>query len=131
MDEDYAWIPVVAGIVAAIWILSMIPLWVYVTLGCLLAAAFLIWLLGVCGVYRAIGSWWGRKSVDGRIRFRKDCWWVVIGTVVVLLCGFFPIEAGIPVALLVSLSFGAQWFVRRRMNQRLDTEFSDPEQATT
>ena len=114
MDEDYAWIPVVAGIVAAIWILSMIPIWVYVTLGCLLAAGFVIWLLGVCGVYRAIGSWWGRKSVDGRIRFRKGCWCVLFGVPVVLLCAFFPTEAGIPVAVLVAFAFAARWSRLRR-----------------
>ena len=118
MDEDYAWIPVVAGIVAAIWILSMIPLWVYVTLGCLLAAEFLVWLLGVCGVYRAIGSWWGRKSVDGRIRFRKGCWCVAVGTPVVLLCAFFPDEVGNPVAVLVAFAFAVRWSRLRRARRR-------------
>lgn len=126
MDDDYSWIIVVAGIIGVIWILSMIPIWVYVTLGCLLAAAFLVWLLGVCGVYRAIGSWWGRKSVDGRIRFRKGCWCVAVGTPVVLLCAFFPIEAGIPVALLVTLAFGARWLVRLRAKRA----FCSPEQVT-
>lgn len=113
-SDDIPWWAWVAGFCVVCWLLAQIPRWVYVTLGCLLAAAFLIWLFGVCGVYRAIGSWWKRKSVDERIRFRKGCWCVLFGVPVVLLCAFFPIEAGIPVAVLVTLAFAARWSRLRR-----------------
>ena len=129
MGEDYAWMSVVAGLVAVIWVLSMIPLWVYETLGCLLAAGIAIWLLGVCGVYRAIGSWWGRKSVDGRIRFRKDCWLVVVGTAVVLLCVFFPDEVGIPVAGLVAFAFVIRCSRLRRARRQAESVCDIDERA--
>ena len=124
MDEDYAWVPVVAGIITVFWILSMIPIWVYVTLGCLLAAGFVIWLLDACGVFHAIASWWKRKSADGRIRFRKGCWCVAVGIPVVILCDLFPIEAGIPVALLIALAFGTRWLVQRQTKHRPHAESS-------
>ena len=130
MDEDYTWIPVVAGVGFAIWILSIIPVWVYVTLGCLVATGFVIWLLGICGVYDAIGSWWGRKSADGRVRFRKGCWCVVVGTTIALLCLFFPIEAGIPVAVFIALAFAARWLVRCRARRRVTAICAMDAQAT-
>ncbi len=117
-DDLWDFVLAVGGIIFGIWVLSLIPLWVYVTLGGLLAAAVLAWILDGCGVWDAIGSWWERKTADGRVRFRKNCWWAVVGTTVVLLCAFFPVEAGMPVAVLVALALAARWYSRRRARRR-------------
>lgn len=114
MDEDEApWWVWAIGIFFALWILSQIPAWVYVTAVGLAAAAFAVWLLGVCGVYRAIGSWWAGKPIEKRIRFRKRVWWTVLGASAILLCGLFPVGAGFPLAVLVALAFAVRRFVRR------------------
>ena len=121
-DALLIYVPILGLGALVVYVLSLIPIWVYVTIGvtigCLLIVGFIHWVLYACDVYTKIGRWWDQKNDIGRIRFRKGCWTILSAIAIVALSAAFPVEVGAPVASLIALAFGTRWFNRRRKKRR-------------
>ena len=112
MDEN-AGCMTIMGVVLLVCLLASIPMWVYVTLGCILLAGLAIWGLAEAGVYDRIGDWWEAKSTKERIYFRKRIWWTLISAGILALFKAYPLVA-IP-TVVIAIAIGL-WCRRKRLS---------------
>ena len=113
MDDNVGCMTIL-GAVFLIGVLASIPIWVYVTLGCLLLAGLAIWGLAEAGVYDWIDDWWKAKSVKERIYFRKRVWWTLISAGILVLCNAYPLVA-IP-TVVIAFAIGL-WCRKKRLSR--------------